>query len=297
MAYPPPPPPEASTKTLAIIHLEDDPGWMLTVKEDIEDAFGENVFNFVYAENPDALDNALREENDLGAVIIDLRTIDSVTPQKTLDDVYGGVTWLKSNANRYRSQILIVTGEMNKGLEDTLRSFGISPDRCFDKGKWTNQRTLFVAQLRSILQIPDVPEKRLYSSTHSSYNNEYDSGLLYGIVAYIDGFSTAEDTISLLSEERKPEPYKLIIQVTTLGTLSSDTDIEGLEFFISCRGAKILPNKSVKFAPMMLSRKTGIQHRDMSFARLAEYPTRDISILVYHARHLLRIMRISIEVL
>jgi subtilisin family serine protease/CheY-like chemotaxis protein len=203
-----------------VIHVEDEPGWQKAIQDALQHS-GIPVREIVTARAVDEVIAKMESTSGPLVVVMDLRCGGD-------DEInYDGYEWLLTSMPEFvrahaSVTVFVVSGQLHEGIIATLRGRGIPAEHVFEKGKWADNRGLFVAQVRDFLEYVDEAALRHLAGGVSG--SKMDPHVLHAISAHNRRTAPAEPN-------SRPERFPLLIQVADVDSWRPETvrDLEILD--------------------------------------------------------------------
>ncbi|MEM9679689.1 MAG: S8 family serine peptidase [Bacteroidota bacterium] len=142
-------------KKVTILHIEDNEGWLSSVKEDIEANIDPLLLKKIHIEQRRSIAESrslLKYETGAIILLVDLRDE---------DEEFTGLSWLLDELHPYirkhiSTAVFVITGEgRDAKRRQALFKIGISENQIFDKGDWVEKRSVFIQKLTDAIKFMD----------------------------------------------------------------------------------------------------------------------------------------------
>jgi endonuclease G len=148
--------PDGVTEVAATaIHIEDLGDWQETVKEAIQEDVKVRFRKFVSSSSIEEVESELRSVSGPLVLFMDLRT-------EERSSSFAGYRYLLTELGELLHRnastvVFVISGQLNDGVIEMLRTSGIPETHIYDKGKWPRQLPQFASTVRdAVLNMDDV---------------------------------------------------------------------------------------------------------------------------------------------
>lgn len=265
--------------TIPLLHIENEDFWRVIIQEDI--VIHQLSLDYTYHTGPlHQASHMIKQLTSPAIIIFDLR-FDPLPHTE-------GVFWLLQEIELIIErgiEVFVISGYLEVDSYELLKRKGIPASHIYSKGNWDNTEDLFIKTLREACE----RLSQTISETHSSTGTKVGT-----VIASFEGMDEHDSIIQVITGKS----YKLDIEFCSHPDIPQRLVDRNLDLYVYCPDTTVFPEKGSLIIREGCNDSVGShQIFEIIFQRSDLQRTRHLNVLIYHRKHLMRLLEFDVEII